>query len=422
MNSPFWSRLAEIRDRHKTFYVCQGPHTNDAIYAENLLEYFRGNDIAAERILLNPKNPQRELLRCLDGSAIGVLGLNSQLDHAWIDSDNFLDLAAAAGVPVLHWILDHTSTRWREFTRATAQNSRFVFLSPFAEQYFRRYALPDSLTACTVNTGRSHRSRSTHLTRQSFLAREIHCLVPINLRRISGTIKDALCRRSRFDSKIVWAIDIAIEQAFFDLDRPLEQHLVAALADRGLILTNNLFNDAFQVVEDIVQIRRRQRIFEIARNFPVLIQSDESVRAIVAGGKARFEADVNMQTTLARMKSTRAVLNASRVNDEVHNRTENGLNAGCVNVTEDSVVSRTILIHDENALFYRYDDDSLHECLDRICSKPAEIYEIAEAGFALRDEEPFRSSGFNNLIELALQPAPVNITGLQDSRTPSLAL
>ena len=223
-------------------------------------------------------------------------------------------------------------------------------------------------------------------------------------------------------SKIVWAIDIAIEQAFFDLDRPLEQHLVAALADRGLILTNNLFNDAFQVVEDIVQIRRRQRIFEIARNFPVLIQSDESVRAIVAGGKARFEADVNMQTTLARMKSARAVLNASRVNDEVHNRTENGLNAGCVNVTEDSVVSRTILIHDENALFYRYDDDSLHECLDRICSKSAEIYEIAEAGFALRDEEPFRSSGFNNLIELALQPAPVNITGLQDSRTPSLAL
>ena len=70
----------------------------------------------------------------------------------------------------------------------------------------------------------------------------------------------------------------------------------------------------------------------------------------------------------------------------------------------------------------RIDDDSLHECLDRICSKPAEIYEIAEAGFALRDEEPFRSSGFNNLIELALQPAPVNITGLQDSRTPSLAL
>lgn len=422
MNSPFWSRLAGIRDRQKTFYVCQGPHPNDTIYAENLLEYFRSTDIAAERILLSQKNPQRKLLRCLDGSAIGVLGLNVQLDHAWVNSDNFLDLASAAGVPVLHWVLDHTSTRWREFTRATAQNSRFVFLSVFAEQYFRRFALPDSLTACTVNTGPSHRSRVAHLTRQSFLAREIACLIPINLRRTSGTMEDALRRRNQLDTKMAGAVDIAIEHAYFDLDSPLEQHLVAALADRGLALTNNLFNDAFQIVEDIVQIRRRQRIFEIARNFPVFIQSDELARAIVAGGKARFEADVSMQTTLARMKSARAVLSVSRVNDEIHNRIENGLNAGCVNIVEDSAVDRIVLNRDENALLYRYDDDSLRECLDRVCSEPAELYEIAEAGFALRDEQPFRFGGFHNLVELARRPAPTPTTRPQDSRTPSLAL
>src|SRR5690349_3878507 len=139
------------RVRGKTFYVCYGPHPNDPIYAENLLEFFREAGIAAEAIRLRPKNPQRELLRCLNESTLGIIGLNVQLDHSWIDSDNFLDLAYAAEVPVLHWILDHTSSRWRQFTKATAQNSRFVFLSPSSEQYFRRYALPGSLTTCTVN-------------------------------------------------------------------------------------------------------------------------------------------------------------------------------------------------------------------------------------------------------------------------------
>ena len=133
---------------------------NDSIYAENLLEFFREAGTAAEAIRLQPKNPQRELLRCLNDSTLGIIGLNVQLDHSWIDSDNFLDLAAAADVPVIHWILDHTSSRWRQFTKATAQNSRFLFLSPFSEQYFRRYALPGSLTACTVNTGPSHRARA----------------------------------------------------------------------------------------------------------------------------------------------------------------------------------------------------------------------------------------------------------------------
>ena len=308
------------RARSKTFYVCYGPHPNDPIYAENLLEFFREAGMAAEAIRLQPKNPQRELLRCLNDLTLGVIGLNVQLDHSWIDSDNFLDLASAAEVPVLHWILDHTSSRWRQFTKATAQNSRFVFLSPFSEQYFRRYALPGSLTACTVNTGPSHRSRIPQFTRDEFLARDIACLIPINLRRIGGSFEDAMLRRQALDRRLARAVDIACEQAYYDLDGPLESHLENALADASLALDNSLFNDAFQIVEDVVQIRRRQRIFEIARAFPVLIQSDESAAPFASGGKARFETNVSMQTTLARMKSARAVLSASRVNDEIHNR------------------------------------------------------------------------------------------------------
>ena len=149
-----------------------------SIYAENLLEFFREAGTAAEAIRLQPQNPQRELLRCLNDSTLGVIGLNVQLDHSWIDSDNFLDLAAAAEVPVIHWILDHASSRWRQFTKATAQNSRFIFLSPFSEQYFRRYALPGSLTACTVNTGPESSLAHSATHRDEFLARDIACLIP----------------------------------------------------------------------------------------------------------------------------------------------------------------------------------------------------------------------------------------------------
>lgn len=136
----FLSALAEklgSRARSRTFYVCYSPHPNCLIYAENLLEFFRETGTAVEAIRLQPQNPQRQLLRCLNDSTLGIIGLGLQLDHSWIDSNNFLDLAAAANVPVIHWILDHTSSRWR-------------FLSPFAEQYFHRYALPGSLTAWTI--------------------------------------------------------------------------------------------------------------------------------------------------------------------------------------------------------------------------------------------------------------------------------
>ena len=409
------------RARNKAFYVCYGPHPHDLIYAENLLEFFRETGTPAEAIRLRPNNPQRELLRCLNDSTLGVIGLNVQLDHSWIDSDNFLDLAAAANVPVIHWILDHTSSRWRQFTKATAQNSRFLFLSPFSERYFRRYALPGSLTACTVNTGQSHHSRVPQLTRDDFLARKIACLIPINLQRISGSFEDAMVRRRALDRKLVRAVDIACEQAYYDLDSPLERHLEHALADAGLDLDNGIFNDAFQIVEDVVQIRRRQKIFEIARAFPVLIQSDESAAPFASGGKARFETNVSMLTTLARMKSARAVISVSRVNDELHNRIHNGVNAGCVNIVEDNVINRSVLTEGKSALFFNYRDNMLREHLDLVCSNPWRAYELAQASFALRDEATFRLSGFHNILELARMPFPIDKKS-ELVRSPSLAL
>jgi hypothetical protein len=415
------SALAGYPARSKTFYVCYGAHPHDTVYAENLLEFFREAGTTAEAIRLQPKNPQRELLRCLNDSTLGVIGLNVQLDHSWIDSDNFLDLAAAAGVPVIHWFLDHASSRWRQFTKATAQNSRFLFLSPFAERYFLQHALPGCLTACTVNTGQSHRSRLAQLTRDEFLARDIACLIPVNLQRISGSLEGAMVRRQALDGKLAQAVDRACEQAYYDLDDPLERHLQDALTDAGLALDNSLFNDAFQIVEDVVQIQRRQRIFEIARAFPVLIQSDASAAPFASGGKARFEPGVSMQTTLARLKSARAVLSASRVNDEIHNRILNGLNAGSVNIVEGNVVNRSALTDGQNALFFNYRDDTLREQLDLVCSDPRRTYELAQAGFALRDEAPFRFGGFHKILELAQAP----FLASRDSelaRQPALAL
>ncbi|HET7911976.1 MAG TPA: hypothetical protein VFL49_08085 [Pseudolabrys sp.] len=415
------AKKARYRPRGKIFYVCYGTHHNDAIYAENLLEFFREEGTPAEAIRLQPQNPQRELLRCLNDSTLGVLGLNVQLDHSWIDSDNFLDLAAAADIPVIHWFLDHASSRWREFTNANAQNSRFLFLSPLAERYFLQYALPGCLTACTVNTGQNHRSRIAQLTRDEFLSREIACLVPLNLRRISGSLADAMLRQQALDRKLARAVDRACEQAYYDLDGALERHLQNALADAGLAVNNSLFNDAFQIVEDVVQIRRRQRIFEIARAFPVLIQSDESAAPFASGGKARFETNVSMRTTFARMKSARAVLSVSRVNDELHNRIQNGVNAGCANIVEDNTVNRSVLTDGKNALLFNYRDDSLREHLEFVCSNPRRAYELAQTGFVLRDETPFRFGGFHNILELAQTPVP-GVRHPELARQPSLAL
>jgi hypothetical protein len=395
-----------LRPSARKFYISHSMHPNDLVYTENLIEFFGEEGIDVETIALTSRGSKPELMRCLNDATIGILGINMQLDRAWIGSENFLDLAARADVPVIHWVLDHSSSHWPKFEHATTANSRFLFLSRFSEMYFRRYALPGSLTGYVTSTGVSRRSRVSRLTRADFLARPHNCLIPLNLRRVGGTLEDALVRRDSLEPKLVEAVDDAIERAYFDLDLPIETHLVAALADAGASLANDRFNFCLQIIEEVVQIRRRQWIFKIARDFPVLIQSDETATPFAAGGRAAFETNVDMKTTISRMRDARAVLNVSHVNDEIHNRTLNGLNAGCANIIEDNAVHRRLFKHCENALFFRYHDDSLRQCLDLVCTDSSRACEVGERGFRMRDEQPFRFGGFGNIVKLAQMPLP----------------
>jgi hypothetical protein len=107
---------------------------------------------------------------------------------------------------------------------------------------------------------------------------------------------------------------------------------------------------------------RRCKIVSIAKNFPVLIQSDESAIPFVKGFAALLETNVGMQISLARIPLCRAVLSVSPFCDMVHDRTKNALNGRCVAIAEDNLGSKGLLNHKINSLLFRYDDDSLEEC------------------------------------------------------------
>ena len=105
------------------------------------------------------------------------------------------------------------------------------------------------------------------------------------------------------------------------------------------------------------------------------------------------------------MQRARAVVSLSAVNDEIHDRTLNALNAGAVPIIEDNAVNRRFFTHGKNALLFRYDDDSLRECFDLVCNHPSRAYDIAQAGSALRDDPRLRF-GFEELMRLAQAPDP----------------
>src|SRR3982074_944565 len=108
-----------------------------------------------------------------------------------------------------------------------------------------------------------------------------------------------------------------------------------------------------------------------------------------------------MWETLRRMPRSRSVISLTPVNDQLHDRTLNGLNAGSLNIIEDNKVHREIFAHGENALLFRYDDNSLRDALALVCSGQETAYRIAEAGFALRDDPRLRFGGFNNFFSPA---------------------
>jgi hypothetical protein len=384
------------------FQICHTRHEHDRVYAENVCEYFGQIGIACKVFEFEAPGRWPGLRRCLTADTIGVLGINAELDQCWIGSKDFLAAAALRDVSVIHWILDHPSARWQQFKHATTANSRFLFVSEFAAQYFRRYCLPNARLATTASVGPNWRSRIAALTREEFLARETTCLIPLGIKRIGGTMAEARERLARAGPGLRPALSEAIERARHDLEGPLEAHLVDALARSGRELHGSEFHRCFQIVDDTVQIERRSQIFAVAARFPLAIQTD--VPPPVANVAASISTDastISMTATAERMKSCRAVLSANYANDLFHDRTQNGLNAGCAAVVEDTPVHRRLFTHGKNALLFRYDDDSLAECLDLVCNHPQRAYEIAQAGFALRDDPAVRFGGFDNILKLA---------------------
>jgi hypothetical protein len=386
------------------FQICHTRHEHDRVYAENLGEYFGQVGVACNVFEFEAPGRWPGLRRCLDENTIGVLGFNAQLDHCWVGSKDFLAAAALRNVPVIHWILDHPSARWHAFHHANAANSRFLFVSEFAAQYFLRYCVPNARVACTASVGPNRRSRIGALSREEFLARETSCLIPLGLKRIGGTMAQAREKLARLDPGLRAALSEAVERARPDLEGPLEAHLVAALTRAGREPAGNDFHRCFQVVDDIVQIQRRSQIFTVAARFPVAIQTDVAPPVPSSGSLASISTEapaIAMAATAGRMKSCRAVLTANYANDLFHDRTQNGLNAGCAVIVEDTPVHRRLFVHGTNALLFRYDDDSLAECFDVVCHRPQRAYEIAQAGFALRDDPAVRFGGFDNILKLA---------------------
>jgi len=384
-------------------YVYTIGHEHDSTYAENVVQYLESRGVLCRSIPLREDGLRPELELCLDDHATAVLGFNSTLDHSWLLSGHFLAAAEKNGTPVLQWILDHPSSRWHEFYASTTANSRFLLNSEQERQYFETYCLPGALTATMGGVGPNRRSRIARLTREVFMQRRFACMIPLSLHRVRGMAQNDEAM-SALDAPLADVAREAIASAQFDLIGPLHRHVSAALAARSKDVSAATFNAICHVVEQSVQTLRRLRIFSVARKYPVLIQSDSSATPYVTGATAALETNVGMQFTIARMPTCRSVLSVSPMNEMIHDRTMNAINAGCVAILEDSLASRAIFKHGRNALLFRYDDDSIAECLDIVCNQPERAYRIAQAGVKLRDDPRLRFGLFHNILDLARRP------------------
>jgi hypothetical protein len=397
-------RIAYWNSRGKKFYVCHLAHPNDRISAANLAAYFKRAGIKLEVIAFNSSGQRPELLPALGEDTLAVIGYNSQLDHSWVGDEKFVALAEKRNIPVVQCILDHPSLRWPVFEHnLDARNVRYALVSRYCEEYFRRYCVKDARTAvvgCKINP----MSRVEDFSRESFLARDFTCLIPLNLRRIGGTGEELEARIGELEPRMADAVREAIERARFDLDGSLTPHLERSLASRQIELPDNLMHLCAGLVEDMTQVWRRRRIFEVAARFPVLIQTDWPPPELTEGAVATFKTTPEWTepgATLTRMKSCRSVVSVSLTNDLLHDRTANAINAGCVAIVEDNLAHRRLFKPDETALFFRYDDDSLERGLDLVCNSPERAYEIARRGIALRENRAFGVTEFDNLIEFA---------------------
>jgi hypothetical protein len=384
-------------------YIYTADHEHDSTYAENVVQYLESQSVLCRSIPLPVEGLRPELQLCLDDHATAVLGFNATLDHSWLSSGSFLAGAAESGVPVLQWILDHPSNRWHEFHTSTTSNTRFLLNSEHEQQYFETYCLRGALTATMGGVGPNRRSRIAGLTERAFMQRRFACMVPLNLHRVRSMAQNDEAM-SALGHPLADVAREAIASAKFDLIEPLHPHVATALAARNMNVAIQVFNSVCQVVEQSVQTIRRLKIFSIAQKYPALIQSDSSATPYFNGSIAHLETNVGMQFTLARIPTCRSVLSISPINDMIHDRTMNALNGGCVAILEDSLASKKIFQHGKNALLFRYDDDSIEECMDIACNQPKRAYEIAQAGMALREDPRLRFGQFQSILELARRP------------------
>ena len=381
-------------------YVYLIDHEHDRTYAENVVQYLQSQGVLCRSIPLRADGLRPELQLCLDDHATAVLGFNSALDHSWLSSGGFLAAAEKNKTVVLQWILDHPSSRWHEFYASTADNSRFLLNSEHERQYFETHCLPGALTATMGGVGPNWRSRVARMTWDSFKQRRFACMVPLNLHRVRSMAQNDEAM-SALEAPLADVAREAIARAKFDLIGPLHRHIAAALAVYNKNVSTQAFNSICQIVEQSVQVIRRLKIFSIARKFPILIQSDRSTVPYFNGSTASLETDVGMQFTLARIPMCRSVLSVSPVSDMIHDRTMNALNGGCAAILEDNLASKSIFQHGKNALLFRYDDDSIEECLHIVCNQPDHAYAIAQAGMRLRDDPRLRFGHFRNILDLA---------------------
>jgi hypothetical protein len=389
-------------NRCRQLIVCHEGHENDVGYMENIFEYLSAHGLRGGFINLRGPRATEELHDCLArGRAVSLLGFNAQLDHAWLPNEPILHAAARHGITVLQWVFDHPSARWPEFNCSNAQNSRFLFHSPYSQAYFARHCCPGAATATVGSVGPSWRSRSAAETFEAFSRRPIACLIALSLTRLDKTAARTEAEIESLGQPLAGRLKDAISFARFDLDQPLETHLVVALADGGLTLDDTTFNRCFRLVNDTVQYLRRAEIMRVASKFPVHIQSDEGARALTEGGRASFRIGVSTPETLDNMPTCSAALSVSPVNDSIHDRTCNALNAGCVPILEDNRVHRGLFRHGENALLFRYGDGSLAECLALACGARERIFPLAERATAMRDLPRFRFGAFHNIVALA---------------------
>jgi hypothetical protein len=381
-------------------YIYIADHEHDRTYVENVVQYLEHEGILSRSITLRADGQRPELQLCIDDRATTVLGFNSTLDHSWLASNSFLSVAEQNRIPIVQWILDHPSRRWHEFYNSTATNSRFLLNTEEERQYFQRYCLPGASTGTMGGVGPNRRSRIGRLTLGAFMQRRFACMIPIALQR-DPSVGENDKVLSVVEEPLADVARQAITNAQFDLTGQLHLHVTAALASRNKTLPAPTFNRICHVVEQSVQTIRRRKIFKAARKFPVLVQSDDSAKPHFDAAEAVLETNVTMQFSLARMPTCRSILSVSPMNGMIHDRTLNALNGGCVAILEDSAAARRIFTHGKNALLFRYEDDSIEQCLDIVCNMPERSYAIARAGMALRDQPRLRFGQFHNILDLA---------------------